>query len=195
MATYATTFSLQVIYVYRINDAAHKGCLKIGQVTADGVSPGAAPNSPELKELAGTRIRRQTLTAGVEYELLHAELAIAPAKRGQMRCFNDKEVHDVLLRSGVRRKRFAVGGHAATEWFATDLATVRRAIAAAKEGRKSLAPGEVTSDFSPIVFRPSRSGPSTRRCAASAARRASACSGTPRCASARRSAPCKWPAS
>lgn len=154
MATYATTFSLQVIYVYRINDAAHKGCLKIGQVTADGVSPGAAPNSPELKELAGARIRRQTLTAGVEYELLHAELAIAPAKRGQMRCFNDKEVHDVLLRSGVRRKRFAVGGHAATEWFATDLATVRRAIAAAKEGRKSLAPGEVTSDFSPIVFRP-----------------------------------------
>ncbi len=154
MATFSTSFSLQAIYVYRIGDAAHRGCLKIGQVTADGVQPGAAPNSPELQELARARIRRQTQTAGVEYELLHTELTLAPAARGRLRCFNDKEVHDVLLRSKVRRKRFAVDGHAATEWFVTDLATVQRAIAAAKEGRKSLAPGEVTADFSPIVFRP-----------------------------------------
>ncbi len=153
MATYSSTFALQAIYVYRINDAAHAGCLKVGQVSAAGVPPGAAPNSPLLVEAARRRINRQTLTAGVAYELLHTELTLVVDNHARLRCFNDKEVHDVLLNSGVRRKAFATQGRA-TEWFETDLATVRRAIAAAKEGRRSLAAGEVTADHSPIVFRP-----------------------------------------
>ncbi len=67
--------------------------------------------------------------------------------------FNDKEVHDVLLRSGIRRKIFdKVNG--ANEWLCCALATAKRAIAAVKEGRKSLLASEITDEFSPIIFRP-----------------------------------------
>lgn len=67
--------------------------------------------------------------------------------------FNDKEVHSVLERSGIRKKIFDTE-HKANEWFVTDLETVKRAIAAVKEGRESLYSAEVSHGQTPIVFRP-----------------------------------------
>lgn len=67
--------------------------------------------------------------------------------------FNDKEVHSVLERSGIRKKIFDTE-HRANEWFVTDLETVKRAIAAVKEGRESLYSAEVSHGQTPIVFRP-----------------------------------------
>ena len=58
-----------------------------------------------------------------------------------------------LERSGVKKKVFDTVNKA-NEWFITDLETVKRAIAAVKEGRSSLSSAEVTREYSPIVFRP-----------------------------------------
>lgn len=67
--------------------------------------------------------------------------------------FNDKEVHHVLERSGIKKKIFDTENKA-NEWFITDLETVKRAITAVKEGRESLSSAEVSHDRTPIVFRP-----------------------------------------
>ena len=149
---YFSSLKLKLIYVFRINDAEHKDCLKIGEATCDdGNVIGLAPNSKPLNEAARKRINQYTQTAGIRYELLYTELALY--NRGGLRSFNDKEVHAVLERSGVKKKVFdKVNG--ANEWFITNLDVVKRAIAAVKEGKESLLPGEVAHGRSPIIFRP-----------------------------------------
>lgn len=144
---------MQLIYVYRINDKAHEDCLKVGQATAKGVAISAKPDSTQLNELARERIKQQTQTAGIAYELLYTELTAFVTATGQIGCFNDKNIHEILLNSGIKRKKFDIEGKP-TEWFVTDLQTVKYAIAAAKQGRSSLSAGEVTKHQSPIVFRP-----------------------------------------
>ena len=67
--------------------------------------------------------------------------------------FQDHEVHDVLVRSGIRRKVFD-NKHKANEWFYTDLETVKKAIAAVKAGRTSLKASEISQDKRPVMFRP-----------------------------------------
>lgn len=149
---YFSSLKLKLIYVFRINDAAHEGCLKIGEATCDDENViGLAPNSKALNEAAKKRINQYTQTAGIRYDLLHTELTLY--NRGGLRSFNDKEVHAVLERSGVKRKVFDKENKA-NEWFVTTLDVVKRAIAAVKEGRESLLPGEVAHGRSPIVFRP-----------------------------------------
>lgn len=143
------TLRQKLVYVFRINDAAHRGCLKIGETTLPDVPAGElAPNSHALNVAARARIDQYTRTAAIAYELLHTECA-----QGTPHPFSDHAVHDVLLRSGVEKKTFDRRS-GANEWFVTDLPTVCRAIAAVKEGRRSLLPGEVTTGRSPIVFRP-----------------------------------------
>ena len=149
---YFSSLKLKLIYVFRINDAAHEGCLKIGEATCDDENViGLAPNSKPLNEAARKRINQYTQTAGIRYELLHTELTLY--NRGGLRSFNDKEVHAVLERSGVKRKVFDKENKA-NEWFVTTLDVVKRAITAVKEGKESLLPGEVVCGRSPIVFRP-----------------------------------------
>lgn len=149
---YFSSLKLKLIYVFRINDAEHEGCLKIGEATCDDENViGLAPNSKPLNEAARKRINQYTQTAGIRYDLLHTELTLY--NRGGLRSFNDKEVHAVLERSGVKRKVFDKENKA-NEWFVTTLDVVKRAIAAVKEGKESLSPGEVTNGRSPIVFRP-----------------------------------------
>ena len=149
---YFSSLKLKLIYVFRINDAAHEGCLKIGEATCDDECViGLTPNSKPLNEAARKRINQYTQTAGIRYDLLHTELTLY--NRGGLCMFNDKEVHAVLERSGVKRKVFDKENKA-NEWFITTLDVVKRAIAAVKEGKESLSPGEVAHGRSPIVFRP-----------------------------------------
>ena len=148
----------KLIYVFRINDSAHKGCLKIGEATMD-VDPdevditAIAPGSKALNKAARNRIDQYTTTAGIAYELLYTESA-SYRKGSRIIGFNDKNVHEVLKRSGIQRKEFKNIDKGGKEWFITDLGTVKRAIAAVKEGRESLNPGEITVGQSPIEFRP-----------------------------------------
>lgn len=145
-----------LIYVFRINDAAHADCLKIGETSLDDDSINVfllQPNASVLNKAARQRIDQYTQTAGINYELLYTESAVYLKGNG-IGWFNDKEVHQVLLRSGIQRKEFNSSNGKGTEWFATDLETTKRAIKAVKEGRKSLSATEVTHEQSPIIFRP-----------------------------------------
>ncbi len=110
------------------------------------------PNCKELNAAAKDRIRHQTQTAGVTFELLYTE-ATAYMKGKNLIVFQDHDIHDILVRSGIKRKIFDTE-HKANEWFYTDLETVKKAIAAAKEGRTSLNANEITKDRSPVIFRP-----------------------------------------
>lgn len=149
---YFSNLKAKLIYVFRIPDAAHSDCLKIGEATFDDGNITLPPNSSALNKAAKARIDQYTKTAGITYELLHTEIAIF-VRDGKIAAVNDKEVHDVLLRSGIKRKVFdKVNG--ANEWFCCDLETAKRAIAAVKEGRKALKGSEVTVGQSPIQFRP-----------------------------------------
>ncbi len=150
---FTSSLKLKLIYVFRINDAAHRGCLKVGEATCDNDNVfGLAPNSKALNESAKKRINQYTQTAGIAYDLLYTELTIYNSRKG-LCSFNDKEVHSVLERSGIRKKIFDTENRA-NEWFITDLETVKRAIVAVKEGRESLSSAEVSHDQTPIVFRP-----------------------------------------
>lgn len=146
------TYRRELIYIFRINDIAHSGCLKIGKTTVLDDTPFLAePNSKPLNEAARARIKQYTATAGITFELLHTELSLSYYGK-ELVILNDKDIHNILLRSGIKRRDFGDG--MGVEWFECDLHTAQRAIQAAKEKRTSLLPSEITIDQSPIIFRP-----------------------------------------
>jgi len=150
---FTSSLKLKLIYVFRINDKAHEGCLKIGEATFDSEDIwGLAPNSNALNETAKKRINQYTQTAGIRYDLLYTEVTVYNDK-GTIKSFSDSEVHQVLSRSGIKKKVFDTKNKA-NEWFETDLETIKNAIKAVKEGRNSIGKSEITTDKSPIVFRP-----------------------------------------
>lgn len=157
MATFQSSFKFKLIYVFRINDEAHRGCLKVGetQLDKDYSDPFVLqPNCKELNQEARNRIDKYTATAGIRYELLHTELNFS-IQNGSAFVFNDGEVRNVLIRSGIEKKKFKTEGNSkAIEWVIADLETVKNAIKAAKQGRKSLYVSEISNDQNPIVFRP-----------------------------------------
>jgi len=150
---FTSSLKLKLIYVFRINDDAHTGCLKIGEATSDNENIWVLePNSKALNQAAKKRIDQYTQTAGIAYDLLYTEVAVY-AERGIMKAFSDAEVHNVLIRSGIKRKTFDTKNKA-NEWFITDLETAKNAIAAVKAGRDSLNSSEISETKNPIIFRP-----------------------------------------
>lgn len=139
--------------MFRINDEAHKGCLKIGETTLNNEDiRGLEPNSEALNIAAKRRINEYTRTAGIAYDLLHTEVSIY-AEGGINKEFSDGDVHRVLLRSAISKKTF-VTKQTANEWFITDLETVKKAIGAVKQRKDSLHPNDVSENQNPIAFRP-----------------------------------------
>ena len=54
---FTSSLKLKLIYVFRINDTAHMGCLKIGEATSDNENIwGLEPNSKALNDVATSRI-------------------------------------------------------------------------------------------------------------------------------------------
>jgi len=149
MATFESSLNPTLIYIFAIEDERHKDCVKIGETTFSEEGSIPAANSTLLNEAAHKRIRQYTQTAGIHYQLLHTELT-AYFKDGKIHTFNDKEVHSVLDRSGIKRKEFK----GATEWYCCDLETAKKAIAAVKQGRQSLNTTEISTGKNPIIFRP-----------------------------------------
>lgn len=153
---YESSFKSRLIYVFRINDKAHDGALKIGETSAEDVSLEdlLKPGSDGLNAAAKKRIREYTRTAGIGFDLLYTEGTLYKCGKG-FAAFNDKQVHEILKRSGIKKKDFDIEAKA-DEWFITDLDTVKKAIAAAKDGRLSLSASEIAKDKTPdpVVFRP-----------------------------------------
>ncbi len=151
---YKNPFGYKLIYIFRINDDAHENCLKVGDTTVmyEGSPAELTPNCSKLNSAANARINECTRTAGIHYDLLYTELAYFQKSDGKFKAFRDYTVHKVLLNSGIKKKEI----QNAREWFIADLETVKNAIKAVKDGRKSLTGAEISTDKNPIVFRPSQ---------------------------------------
>ena len=150
MSVYQTSLVPKLIYVFGIADAEHEHCLKIGDATIEEGFD-FSPNSKTLNDAAHKRIRQYTQTAGIQYQLLYTEKA--DYVKGKFTFgFRDSDVHNVLKRSGIQKKDF--NGLNADEWFVTDLATVKNAIHAVKQGKESLNSSQISTDRTPIIFRP-----------------------------------------
>ena len=150
---YYSSLNATLIYIFAIADEAHRGCVKIGETTLDEATDGTLqPNSKELNKAARKRIDQYTKTAGISYQLLHTELTMA-IHGGRIVTFNDKEVHSILIRSGVKRHDFTTKRQG-REWFECSLDTALKAIKAAKEGRSAINAKDIIDYEEPIVFRP-----------------------------------------
>lgn len=149
------TFKYKLIYIFTIDDEAHKGRLKIGDTTIHtNKSPDQLPpNCRELNVEARKRIDSYTKTADVKYNLLHTELAIYTFNKDgkpQLAYFRDYDVHKILENSGIKKK--SMGN--ASEWFEVDLETAKKAIEAKKENQENLSGTVTMQGYTPIVFRP-----------------------------------------
>lgn len=161
---FESTFEYKLIYIFRINDHAHKGCLKIGDATIHTTkSPDQLPpNCHDLNYYAKKRIDDYTATAGIVYELLHTEIAVYKVnnpkskKYGRIVAFRDHNVHAVLKRSNIKVKYFDTNKRQ-NEWFIVDLETAKNAIKCVKNEKKSLNGNEITTESNPIIFRPEQS--------------------------------------
>lgn len=149
-----STFEYKLIYIFRINDKQHAGCLKIGDATihTDKPYPSFAPNCHDLNYAARKRIDSYTATAAINYDLIHTEIAVYH-KDGKVKAFRDYKVHDVLVRSGIKKKTFEFNKKP-NEWFECDLNTAKNAIAAVKAGKTALNSSQITNNKNPIIFRP-----------------------------------------
>ena len=78
MNIFEPSFEYKLIYIFKINDEAHKGLLKIGDATIKTKSKvdDLFPSCKELNQAALARIKSYTNTAGIEPMLLYTELAI-----------------------------------------------------------------------------------------------------------------------
>ena len=161
-----TVFRYKLIYVFAIADKAHRACLKIGETTCEIDSPDKLqPNCTTLNEAARKRINQYTQTAGINYDLKYTEVGYYE-REGIKGSISDKDVHRVLLRSGIKKKVFDKK-HNANEWFLTDLQTAINAIKAAKEGKTSLLPDEMSYNIEePVELRPEqkRAVDETKKC-------------------------------
>jgi len=144
----AETFSYGIIYIYSIPHESHAGRLKIGRATVSATNPTQA----DVDSAAGERIKEQTRTADIPYKLEHSELAIT--NDGEY--FSDTAVHDVLIRSGYKRKSVSTK-NTRSEWFEIDLEVAKNAIQAAKEGRSALSTKEkLATKPAEFSFRPNQ---------------------------------------
>ena len=107
MAISIQTTQVTLIYVYQIEDDRHKGALKIGKASVDAYDVNElTPNCDALNKAAIERIKDETLTAGIEFKLLHTEVAFFINHEGKRIRFDDYVVHDVLSQSGYQKIDF-----------------------------------------------------------------------------------------
>ena len=155
-AAFKNAFEYKVIYVFAIDDPAHKGLLKIGDATVHTDLPidKLAPGCRELNQAALNRIKTYTNTAGTTAKLLHTELAVrVVVKDGkpELMAFRDYDVHNVLRNSGYENMQ--IGDTTGKEWFEIDVVTAKKAIDAVKSNFANLSNSDVVR-HSPIIFRP-----------------------------------------
>lgn len=152
---FVNTFSYKLIYIFSIDDEAHKDRLKIGDTTihTNKTPDQLPPNCHDLNIEAKKRIDSYTKTADIKYNLLHTELAIYTSNKNgipKLEYFRDHDVHKILENSGIHKK--SMGN--ASEWFEVDLPTAIKAIKAKKNNESNLSGTNTMEGYTPIIFRP-----------------------------------------
>ena len=152
MKKFEESFHYKLIYVFEIPDATHRGILKIGDTTikTNRSIEKLLPNCKALNQAARRRIKKFTNTAGINFNLLHTELAVYEFN-GKLQAFRDYDVHRVLLNSNVKKK--PPRGTTGKEWFKVNLETAIQAIKAVKQNLHNLS-GISEEKIFPVIFRP-----------------------------------------
>lgn len=104
MEKFEQTYSYKLIYVFSMPYETHKGMLKVGEATlkTDIMPNELVPNCHTLNQAAKARIDSYTKTASMSYKLEYTELALK-TEFGYSFTFKDKDVHKVLMNSGVHK--------------------------------------------------------------------------------------------
>ena len=175
--------------MFRINDAAHRGCLKVGEATCDNDNVfGLAPNSKALNESAKKRINQYTQTAGIAYDLLYTELTIYNSKKAYAlsmtrRCIAFWSVPASGKRSLIPKTRPTNGSSL----------TLKRSSGRLRQSRRDgsrLLLRKFRMIRLPLHSVPNSVRPSRRP--RSSSRKAIRCCGMPKCVSERPYRLCKW---
>lgn len=151
---YAGTAQYNLIYIFSIDDDAHRGYLKIGEHSfSSPLSYRQLPdNCDELNQNAHNRIRQYTRTALTRYELLHTELARKQIRLSdgtiESSSFSDHDVHEVLDRSGYDVHKF-YDTDRDSEWYKVTLKPAVAAIKAVKANRNVLTEAEKEGEKPP----------------------------------------------
>ncbi len=157
MSVFEQAFNYKIIYIFSINVPTHEGLLKIGDasIKTNKSIDKLFPNSSDLNKAANERIKQYTNTAGIDYTLLHTELAIKTVSNNDnepiLKSFRDHSVRDVLTNSGFLKIK--IGETTGNEWIKVDIQTAIKAIEAVKNNKKTLSNSD-TEKHPPIVFRP-----------------------------------------
>lgn len=152
---FKNAFEYKVIYIFTIEDTAHRGLVKIGDATlhTDTAIDQLTPNCRELNQASLKRIKEYTNTAGLTPKLLWSEVATRTVhlKDGtyKLEAFRDHQVHTVLKNSGINPKELGQS----REWFEVDIETAKKAIDAVKSNYANLSNSGVVK-HAPIIFRP-----------------------------------------
>ena len=143
-----------MIYIFSIDDDAHRGYLKIGEHSFSSPSSyrQLPDNCDELNQNAHNRIRQYTRTALTRYELLHTELARKQIRLSdgtiESSSFSDHDVHEVLDRSGYDVHKF-YDTDRDSEWYKVTLKPAIAAIKAVKANRNVLTEAEKAGEMPP----------------------------------------------
>lgn len=131
-ALYATN-ERKVIYAQSVvgEIPMYAGSEKVGETTIDDFDIDMKKNSDDLRAIASHRISQYMKTAGLHFNVDWAQAAYSPKNK---RWFSDHDVHDVLIRSGIKHNRNLNGN----EWFKTNVETVKQAIEAVKNGQSAI---------------------------------------------------------
>lgn len=152
---FKNAFEYKVIYIFTIEDTAHRNLVKIGDATlhTETAIDQLTPNCRELNQASLKRIKEYTNTAGLTPKLLWSEVATRTIrlKDGtyKLEAFRDHQVHAVLKNSGITPKKLGQS----REWFEIDIETSKKAIDAVKSNYANLSNSGVVKQ-TPIIFRP-----------------------------------------
>ncbi len=120
-----------IIYVYTINDFAHSNLIKIGKASfCSSQNPSAFPDDCDsLRKIAIKRIKQQTQTAIVNFDLLFVtlgrRLVVLPDGFSSLENFSDGDIHSLLKEKGIFPRK--INGKE-SEWFSVSLPLVKKII-------------------------------------------------------------------
>lgn len=140
----------RLLYVYTIADTKHRGLLKIGEVLVPNETAKLGDMNQLMRAVREVIDKRKYLQ-GVKYHLEYVECTTY----NDIQLYTAQKVHDCLHNSGVPSKYLNRYNRTDADiWFQTDLETVRHAIAAVKQGRKTFNGTDSAAKPRQIVFRP-----------------------------------------
>lgn len=118
----------RLLYAYVINDKAHRGLIKVGDVF---VKNDAADGGPEeLKQAVRAKLQGRSYLKGTDFEIKYAECTTYSD-----RSYKAEDVHRELSNNGIVRKAFRkIKGQDADIWFECTVDDIKKAVSKIKNG-------------------------------------------------------------